>query len=119
MLFWITGTLALANLVFLLVILSTALFNIEGGWIREQPVVGIFFAYTTIFLLPSTIYLFTSKYNEADSQGRNNKIKFTLFKGFLGLLYLGIAHLTSGNDRETLALLWYIGVFLTCSIKNP
>jgi len=119
MLFWITGSLALINLLFLLALLSLTLFNIEGGWIREEPLVGIFFAYTTILLFPTTLDLFSKKLTSADSQVRANRVLFNLFIGIIGLLLLGIAHLLSGGNHHSLAAFWFFGVLLIFSTKDP
>lgn len=119
MLYRITSVFAIFNLLFLLAGLSSFLLNSEAGWFHNEPLIGIFFAYVTIFLEPTTIDLLSNKFKPDDDIWNNDRTKYNLVIGTVGLAYFGIVHLLTGShNRDTLSYLWYLGLILLPAVRR-
>lgn len=114
----ILSALALFNSLFLISFLAFSLFGVEA-WI-DWPSAGIFFAYSTVFLIPNTLEIMSKEYRTG------NNIKHSLNNLLLGcfnLLILMFLHWILSSDTNLVAGAWcltlYIGVSFKLKLSPP
>lgn len=91
--------------------LGFSLFGVEIDW----PSAGLFFAYSTVFLLPLDLEILANK-NQIENKISRSIID--LFIGAINSIILGILHWTFSNDLNLVVASWFGTLYLGYSMKN-